>query len=137
MFRTLYRNILAVLRRPNLEQLKGKNNKLRILSFKVLKKRDFYQVPVIHLSSQVLDTDPLNYGLYQSFTDKNKFSREILFELESLAASLDHYVEQSNKEAFHEYLSSCTNIITKNICTDKDGTFTSLKKLSINFVITR
>ena len=116
----LYLNILAVLRKSNLQQLKRKNNKLRILSLKVLKNQDSYQVPVINLSSQVLDTKPLKYGLHQSFTGKNKFvKRNVAAELESLAASLDHYVEQSNKEAFHEYLGLCTNVITKNIYTDK------------------
>ena len=75
-----------------------------------------YQVPVINLSSQVLDTKQLKYGLHKSFTDKNKFvKRNVAVKLESLAASLDHYVEQSNKEAFYEYLCSCTNIITKII----------------------
>ena len=37
-FRMLYHNILAVLRRTNLEQLKHKNDKLRMLSLKVFKK---------------------------------------------------------------------------------------------------
>ena len=73
LFRMLYLNILAVLRKSDLEQLKRKNNKLRILSLKVFKNRDSYQVPVINLSYQVLDTKPLKYGLHHSFTDKNKF----------------------------------------------------------------
>ena len=102
LFRMFYYNILAVLRR-NLEKLKRKNNKLRIQSLKVLISRDSYQVPVINLSSQVLDTKPLKYGLHQSFTDKNRFvKRNAAVELEALAASQDHYVEQSDKEAFHE-----------------------------------
>ena len=37
LFRMLYLNMLAVLRRSSLEQLRRKNNQLRILSFKVLK----------------------------------------------------------------------------------------------------
>ena len=128
--------MLAVLRRSSLEQLKRKNNQLRILSFKVLKNRDSHQVPVINLSSQVLDTKPLKYGLHQSFTDQNKFdNRNVAVELGVLAASLDHYVEQSNKEVFQEYFHSCTNIITRNIYTDKDDTFTSLQKLRKNKVI--
>ena len=90
-------------------------------------------MPVINLSLQVLDTKPLKYGLHNSFSDKNKFvKRSVAVELESLAASLDHYVAQSNKEAFREYLRSCINIITKNIFTDKDDTFTSLQKLRKN-----
>ena len=68
-------------------------------------------MPVINLSSQVLHTKPLKYGLHQTLTDKNKFvKRNIAVELEALAASLDHYVEQSDKEPFHECHRSCTNI---------------------------
>ena len=104
-----------------------------ILSLKVLKNRDSHQAPVISSSSQVLDTKPLKYGLHQSFTDKNKFvKRSVAVELEGLAASLDHYVKPSDKEAFHEYLLSRASIITKNIYTDKDDTFTSLQKLRRN-----
>ena len=89
----LYVNILGVLRRSNLEQLKRKNSKLRIFYLKVLKDRDSYQVPVINLWSQVLDAKPLMYGLHQSFTEKNKFvESNVVVELEALAASLDHYV---------------------------------------------
>ena len=99
LLRMLYLNILAVLRKSNLEQLKRKNNKLRILSLKILKNQDSYQVPVINLSSQVLDTKPLKYGLHQSFTDKNKFvKRNVAVELESLAASLDHMLSNPIKK---------------------------------------
>ena len=95
----LYLNILAVLRKSNLEQLKRKNNKLRILSLKILKNQDSYQVLVINLPSQVLDTKPLKYGLHQSFTDKNKFvKRNVAVELESLAASLDHMLSNPIKK---------------------------------------
>ena len=81
------------------------------------------------ISSQVLATIPLKYGLHQNFTDRNKFvKRKVSIEIEALA-SLDHYVKQSNKEDFDEFLLSCTNIITKNIYTDKDKTFISLQKL--------
>ena len=68
----------------------------------------------INLSSQVLDTKPIKYGLHQSLTDKNKFvKRNVAVELEALAARLDHYVQQSDEEAFHQYLRLCTNIIKK------------------------
>ena len=40
LFRMLYLNVLAVLRRSNLMYLKCKNNKLRIFYLKVLKNRD-------------------------------------------------------------------------------------------------
>ena len=84
----------------------------------------------LHLHVHV---QPLKYSLHQSFTDKNKFvKRNVAVELEALAASLDHYVEESDKEALHEYLCSCTNMIAKNIYTDKDNTFTSLQKLRKN-----
>ena len=53
LFRTFYHNISAILRRSNLEQLKCKNNTLRILSLKVVKNRDLYQVSVVNLSSQL------------------------------------------------------------------------------------
>ena len=133
LFRMLYLKILAVSQRPNLEHLKRKNNKLWILSLKVLKNRDSHQAPVINSSSQVLDTKPLKYGLHQGFTDKNKFvKRNAAVEHEGLAASLDHYVKQSDKKAFHEYLLSRASIITKSIYTDKDDTFTSLQKLRRN-----
>ena len=90
-------------------------------------------MPVINLSSQVLDAKPLKYGLCQSFTDKNKFiQRNVAVELEALAASLDHSVKQSDKEAFGEYLGSCTNRSTKNIYTDKYDTFTSFQKFRKN-----
>ena len=87
----------------------------------------------INLSSQVLDTKPIKYGLHQSFTDKNKFvKRNVAVELEALAARLDHYVQQSDEEAFHQYLRLCTNIIKKKIYPDKDDTFTSLQSLRKN-----
>ena len=112
-----------------MEQLKRKNNKSRILFLKVAENRHSYQVLVINLSSKVLDTKPLKFDLHQSFTDKNKFvKRNVAVEVEALADFLDHYFEQFDKEAFHEYLRSCTNIITKNIYLDKDNIFTSLQK---------
>ena len=96
LFRMLYHNIVAVLRRANLEQLKHKNNKLRILSIKDLKKRGSYQVPIINSLFQVLDTKPLRYRLHQTFTDKNTFfKRNLAVELEALAASLYYYIKQS------------------------------------------
>ena len=96
LFRMLYHNIVAVLRRANLEQLKHKNNKLRILSIKDLKKRGSYQVPIINSLFQVLDTKPLKYRLHQTFTDKNTFfKRNLAVELEALAASLYYYIKQS------------------------------------------
>ena len=45
---------------------------------------------------------------------------KVLVELKALAANLDHYVEQSDKEASHEY--------SPYVYTEKDNTFTSLPK---------
>ena len=62
------------------------------------KKKDSYTVPVINLSSEDLDTKPLKYGLHHSFTDKNKYvKRNIAVDLESLAMSLDKFVDKSLK----------------------------------------
>ena len=52
-----------------------------------------------------------------------------MVELESLATSLDKFVEQSLKELFNEYLRSSTNVLVKNIYSDKDTTFKSLNSL--------
>ena len=52
--------------------------------------------------------------------------------MESLATSLDKFVDQSLKEFFHEYLRSSTNVLAKNIYSDKDATFKSLNSLRRN-----
>ena len=84
---------------------------------------------IINLTSQVLDTKPLKYGLHQSFTDKNKsVMRNVTLEIEALATSLNHYAEQSSKKAFREYLSPCTSVITKITYINKDDTFALLQK---------
>ena len=79
---TLSRNdenlVEAKSQRPNLEQLKRNNNKLRILSLKVVKNRDSYQVPAINLSPQVLNTKPLNYFYIKISLLKINSSREML-----------------------------------------------------------
>ena len=42
--------------------------------------------------------------MHQSFTDKNEFAQgNVVVELKALAANLDHYVEQCDKEAFRGY----------------------------------
>ena len=58
-----------------------------------------------------------------------KIKRNITVELESLATSLDKFVDQSLKELFTEFLRSSTNILVKNIYNDKDSTFKSLNSL--------
>ena len=52
-------------------------------------------------------------------TDKSKYvKRNIAVELETLAGFLDPHVTHREKESFHEYLRSATNIITKNVYSD-------------------
>ena len=97
------------------------------------KKKNSYAVPQINLSCEDLDTKPLNYGLHHSFTDKNKYvKRNIVVQLESLATSLDKFVDQSLNESFHEYLRSSRNVLAKNIYIDKDRNFKSLDILRKN-----
>ena len=52
--------------------------------------------------------------------------------MESLAKSLDKFVDQSLNEFFHEHLRSSTNVLSKNIYSGKDTTFKSLKSLRKN-----
>ena len=52
--------------------------------------------------------------------------------MESLATSLDKFVDQSLKDFFHEYLQSSTNVLVKNIYSEKDATFKSLHSLRKN-----
>ena len=94
---------------------------------------DLITIKSCNLSSEDLDTKPLKYGLHHSFTNKNKYvKRNIAVELESLATSLEKFVDQSLKEFFHEYLRSSTNVLVKNIYSDKDATFKSLHSLRKN-----
>ena len=83
------------------------------------KKDSQYQVPFLNLSTENINTAPLQYGLHHSFTDKNKYvKRNVAVELETLARVLDAHVTCTEKESFHEYLRSATNIITKNVYSD-------------------
>ena len=135
LYKSIKRNILLTLHSNNLQQLQCKNKKLHklISNKKSNKKKDSYMVPVINLSSEDLDTKPLKYSLHHSFTDKNKYvKRNIAVELESLAMSLDKFVDQSLKEFFHGYLRSSTNVLAKNIYSVKDVTFKSLNSLGKN-----
>ena len=129
LYKNIKRNILLKLHSNNLQQLQYKKKKLHklISSKKSSKKKDSYTVPVINLSSEDFDTKPLKYGLDHSFTDKKRYvKRNIAVELESLATSLDKFVDHSLKELFHEYLRSSANILIKYIYGGKDTTFKSL-----------
>ena len=90
-----------------------------------------YQVPVLNLSTENINTAPLRYELHHSFTDKNKYvKRNVAVELETLAIVLDSHITQREKASFHEYLCSATNIITKNVYSDMDNTYKSLRNLT-------
>ena len=133
--KSIRRNILLTLYSNNLQQLQCKNKKLHQLipNKKSKKNKNSYTIPVISLSSEDLDTKPLKYGLHHSFTDKNKYvKRNIALELESLVRSLIKFVDQSLKEFFHKSLRSSTNVLAKNIYSDKDTTFKSLNSLRKN-----
>ena len=86
-------------------QLRCKNKKLHNLIISKPKKLDSYKIPVLNLSSENLDIEPLRYGLHLSYGDKNKYvKRNVATELESLSIILDKYVNLSSKENFHEHL---------------------------------
>ena len=52
--------------------------------------------------------------------------------MESLARSLDKFLDQSLKEALHEYLWSSAIVLAKNIFSDEDTTIKSLNSLWTN-----
>ena len=82
--------ILSKLRKNNIEQLKTKTKKLRILLNKKpgIPNVITESVPVINLSSYDVDTDVLKNGLNHCFIDKNKYERRtIATEFENLASS--------------------------------------------------
>ena len=65
--------------------------------------------------------------------DKNKYvKRNVAVELVTLARFLDPHVTHREKESFHEYLRSATNIITKNVYSDANSTYKSLSNLINN-----
>ena len=127
--------VLKTLRENNIKQLQTKNQKL----FNLTGKHNNTQyvklsIPIINLSSQDLDTTILEKtGLNHSYIDKNKFmKRELIVELETLANTVDNTVKPENKEEFHEFLRSTTNIFTQNVFHTKDKTFKSLSELRQN-----
>ena len=110
-------NIISALHKENKLQLRCKN--LRLFRLIPRKKDSQYQVPVLNLSTENINTTPLRYGLHHSFTDKNKYvKRNVAVELQTLARVLDAHITHTEKEYFHEYLCSATNIITKNVYSD-------------------
>ena len=58
--------------------------------------------------------------------------RNVAVELETLAGVLGAHVTHTEKESFHEYLRSTTNIITKNVYSNVDNTYKSLSNLANN-----
>ena len=124
-------NIISALCKENKLQLRCKNSKL----FRLIprKKDSRYQVSVLNLLTENINTTPLRYGLHHSFTDKNKYiKRNVAVEIETLARFLDPHVPHREKEYFHEYLRSATNIIIKNVYSDVDNTYKSLSNLLNN-----
>ena len=87
----------------------------------------------MNLSAENINSTPLRYGLRHSFTDKNKYvKRNVSRELETIAGFLDPRVTHREKESFHKYLRSATNIIIKNIYSDVDKTYKSISNLINN-----
>ena len=82
--------MLKSLRHTNIMQIRYKNKKLHNLITSKPKKLDSYKIPIINLSTENLDTEPLRYGLHHSYVDKNKnVKRNVATELESLSIILD------------------------------------------------
>ena len=52
---------------------------MTILSLQVLENQDSHQMPVLNLSSQVLDTKPFKHGLHQGFNDENMFLKRNIY----------------------------------------------------------
>ena len=102
--------MLKLSREGNINQLKCKHKKpCRLISQKPID-RDIYNIPVVSLSSNELDVSGLNYGLHQSFRNKNKhIKRNIAVELEALSSNSDPFINDDSKENFHEYLRPVPN----------------------------
>ena len=80
-------NIISALRKESKSQLRCKSSKLFRLIPTIKDSR--YQVPILNLSTENINTTPLRYGLHRSFTDKNKYvKRNVAVELETLAGFL-------------------------------------------------
>ena len=60
--------------------------------------------------------------------------RDIAAEFETLATTLDPFVNHTSKETFHEYLRPSANVIANNVYQDSDNIFKSLKILQHNFI---
>ena len=123
----IQRYILMNLSKDNYIQLNIKVNKLRRLK---PQNTYNYNVPVINISSKDLNTTQLKYGLHHCFIDKKKFTKQnVAIEIENLAANLNKFIKDDQREEFHNFLRSSTNIISKNIFHSKDHTFSKLNEL--------
>ena len=61
-------------------------------------KQNNYNTTVVNLLSEELDGEKLRYGLHHSYTNKNKYiKRDIAVEFETLATTLDTFVNHSSK----------------------------------------
>ena len=87
----------------------------------------------MNLSAENINSTPLRHGLRHSFTDKNKYVKtNVSRQLKTIAGFLDPHVTHREKESFHKYLRSATNIITKNVYSDVDNTYKSISNLINN-----
>ena len=124
-------NTISALRKEYKLQLRCKN--LELFRLIPRKKDSRYQVSVLNLLTENINTTPLRHGLHQSFTDKNKYVKiNVSVEFETLTGFLDPHFTHREKESFHKYLRSATNIIAKNVYSDVDKTYKSFSNLINN-----
>ena len=129
----IFRYVYVDLSKENYIQLNTKVRKIKKL--KPIKTFS-YSVPIVNISTQDLNTEPLKFGLHHCFVDKNKYTKQnIAMEMENVATNADKYIADVEKENFHNFLRSSTNIFTKNILQSKDQTFKKLNALRNNKTI--
>ena len=92
-----------------------------------------YDVPVINLSLNQLSDKELNqlsFGLDHSYLDKNKHVKKKLeANFESFAQAVNSEILNEENEDFHEFLQAYCDILTKNVYSTKDYTYSNLKRL--------
>ena len=125
LYNIITKNMYISLSKKNTDQLRCKRKKITKLT---PSKQSRYNIPVINLSSHEIKTEGLKYGLHHSFVDKNKYVKQnIAVELEYLANRVNGQVED-----FHNFLHSSVNIISSNIFSSKDDTFSKLRDIRNN-----
>lgn len=87
-------------------------------------------------STENINSASLRNRLHHSFSDKNKYVKITLaVDFETLARVLDAQITHTEKEPFHKYLRSATDIITKNVYNNVENTYKWLSDLIDNKVI--